>query len=278
MRFLLTSLSFKQLLRVPTHSFKMDVQATHSKQLENVRLLGQEEAINVDQELFGEYGFSVDQLMELAGLSCATAISNTYSPPGCDEDHGTRVLICCGPGNNGGDGLVAARHLKLFGFLPTILYPKPGKSQLFQNLVKQCQRFEIPFLSSLPEDDQSMYKDYKVIVDALFGFSFKPPVRPEFEGILRKLSQLGENGTPIVSVDIPSGWHVENGPPSDGTPVLKPDMLISLTAPKLCAKHFSGRYHYLGGRFVPTSLATKYSLKLPKFPGTDQCILISSVP
>lgn len=66
----------------------------------------QEEAINVDIELFNEYGYSVDQLMELAGLSIATAIAKEYTA--------NKVLICCGPGNNGGDGLVAARHLKLF--------------------------------------------------------------------------------------------------------------------------------------------------------------------
>ncbi|GCC40214.1 hypothetical protein chiPu_0023971, partial [Chiloscyllium punctatum] len=41
----------------------------------SVRFLGQEEAQAIDQELFSEYKFSVDQLMELAGLSCATAIA-----------------------------------------------------------------------------------------------------------------------------------------------------------------------------------------------------------
>jgi NAD(P)H-hydrate epimerase len=44
-----------------------------------VRYLGQEEAINIDTELFNDYKFSVDQLMELAGLSCATAIAKCYS-------------------------------------------------------------------------------------------------------------------------------------------------------------------------------------------------------
>lgn len=44
------------------------------------RYLGQEEAQNIDLELFNEYQFSVDQLMELAGFSCAVAISKSYQP------------------------------------------------------------------------------------------------------------------------------------------------------------------------------------------------------
>lgn len=77
------------------------------------RLLGQQESQAVDEELFTEYNFSVDQLMEIAGLSVAEVIVECYSP----DDLGNKtpkVLFCCGPGNNGGDGLVAARHLLCF--------------------------------------------------------------------------------------------------------------------------------------------------------------------
>ena len=69
-----------------------------------------------------------------------------------------------------------------------------------------------------------------------------------------------------------SGWHVEDGNP-DG---IKPDFLISLTAPKLCAKHFEGRFHFLGGRFVPDSLGQKYNLSLPEYPGTEPCMMLQA--
>ena len=46
------------------------------------------------------------QLMELAGQACAVAVARVY-----DKAKYPRVLVCCGPGNQGGDGLVAARHL-----------------------------------------------------------------------------------------------------------------------------------------------------------------------
>lgn len=78
----------------------------------------------------------------------------------------------------------------------------------------------------------------------------------------------------FYSIDIPSGWHVENGP-TKGINSIAPELLISLTAPKLCAHHFIGKYHYLGGRFVPPSLQQKYQLDLPAYPGTESCVLVS---
>lgn len=59
----------------------------------------------------GPLGFSVDQLMELAGLSVACSLAAEYP---CSSH--PRVLVLAGPGNNGGDGLVAARHLHHFGY------------------------------------------------------------------------------------------------------------------------------------------------------------------
>lgn len=72
-----------------------------------------------------------------------------------------------------------------------------------------------------------------------------------------------------------AGWHVEDGPPADGA-AISPSVLISLTAPKLCARHASGIPHYLGGRFVPQALADKYQLTLPPYPSTDCIVKLSS--
>ncbi|CAG2061825.1 unnamed protein product [Timema podura] len=227
-----------------------------------VKYLSQREAINIDQELFKEYMFSVDQLMELAGLSCASAIYKCYPLKDLTVNS---VLICCGPGNNGGDGLVCARHLKLFGYNPIIYYPKRTDSSLYSNLTTQCVGMDIPFISKLP-DMENLNKEYSLIVDALFGFSFKPPVRPEFADVI---GALLETKVPIASVDIPSGWDVEKGPPDEG---LQPELLISLTAPKQGAKLFKGKYHYLGGRFVPFHMANKFNLNLPEYPGTECCV------
>ncbi|NXW80290.1 NNRE epimerase, partial [Hirundo rustica] len=256
-----------------------------------LRFLGQEEAQAIDQELFTEYKFSVDQLMELAGLSCATAIAKAY-PPSSFTTSQPAVLVVCGPGNNGGDGLVCARHLKMFGYQPTVYYPKRPSKPLFEGLTTQCKKMDIPFLPEFPAEAAFIDELYGLVVDAIFGFSFKGAVREPFGSILSTLERVT---VPIASIDIPSGeswlrcqrkvpgqrgpsrslvtglvagWDVEKGK-ADG---LQPDMLISLTAPKKAAMHFTGRYHFLGGRFVPAALQEKYALKLPAYPGTD-CVL-----
>ncbi len=56
---------------------------------------------------------------------------------------------------------------------------------------------------------EELNTNYSLIIDGLFGFSFKPPVRPDFRPTLLRLC---ETTTPVVSIDIPSGWNVETGP------------------------------------------------------------------
>jgi len=204
--------------------------------------------------------------MELAGLSVAQAITRVY-----DNSKYSRVLICCGPGNNGGDGLVAARHLFHFGYKPNIFYPKQSKKELYERLVIQCRSLKIPIATEL-SDSSSLTEDNDLIVDALFGFSFTGKIRSPFDQVIQKLKRTD---IPIVSVDIPSGWDVEKG--NIDNQGFTPSMLISLTAPKLCTNYFNGK-HFLGGRFIPPELERKYELNIPPYPGTDQVVDITNLP
>lgn len=233
-----------------------------------MKFLNQSEAQNIDIELFNDYKFTIEQLMELAGLSVASAICKSF-PLNSLSNQNKKVLVCCGPGNNGGDGLVAARHLKIFGYSPEVFYPKRPNKDLFNTLTIQCQRHAIPFLEEMP-DNTHVNEHYNILVDAIFGFSFRGDIRPPFLELIDALKTIS---IPIVSVDIPSGWNVENGN-VDG---IKPDVLISLTAPKLCATTFRGEHHYLGGRFVPKALEQKYHLDLPCFPGADCVVLLPKI-
>ncbi|KAL5558550.1 hypothetical protein UlMin_034761 [Ulmus minor] len=243
---------------------------------ESISYLTQREAAEIDENLMGPLGFSVDQLMELAGLSVATSIAEVYKP-----GEYKRVLAICGPGNNGGDGLVAARHLYHFGYKPVICYPKRTPKPLYSGLVTQLESLSVPFISveDLPLD---LSEDFDILLDAIFGFSYHGSPRPPFDGLLQMLvslrnyDQTRQKSPVIVSVDIPSGWNVEEGDTSGEG--IKPDMLVSLTAPKLGAKKFSGPHHFLGGRFVPPFIVDKYKLQLPSYPGTSMCVRIGKPP
>ena len=221
-----------------------------------LRLLGQEAAKRLDEKLMGELGFAAEQLIELAGLSVAQAIFQEYAP--------CKTLVICGPGNNGADGLVAARHLFHFGFNPSILYPRETNNALYLKLMQQARVLGIDILPELTD-----YSQFALIVDAVFGFSFNGAIRPPFDTVINAVKSLP---TDIVSVDIPSGWHVENGN-VDGQG-LDPKMLVSLTAPKLCAQHFTGT-HYVGGRFVPPQLQQEFNFDLPTYEGLSQVVKLA---
>ncbi|KIL66881.1 hypothetical protein M378DRAFT_185903 [Amanita muscaria Koide BX008] len=228
-----------------------------------MRYLTAKLAQQIDEELMSAGAFSLDQLMELAGLACAQGLATLYS-----KERYPRVLVCCGPGNQGGDGLVAARHLGMFGYKPTVYMPKPGSKEIYQRLKLQCDNMKIPTLPPSNETSSlsQALSSSDVILDAIFGFSFKGPARSPFDEALKLISG---SGLPIVSVDIPSGWDVEQG--NIYGVGLEPDLLISLTAPKLGVKSFKGR-HFLGGRFVPKMLEERFELNLPEYPGYEQIV------
>jgi hydroxyethylthiazole kinase-like uncharacterized protein yjeF len=233
------------------------------------------EAKRIDEELMSpKYGFSIDQLMELAGLSVASAIRETYPP----ETH-PRVLVIAGPGNNGGDGLVAARHLTHFGYDVSVCYPKrsPGKA-LYEGLVTQCETLGVKFVSADAlvgggaAPPPPLRETHDVAVDAMFGFSFAGAPRAPFDALLALLHPRA-SPPPIVAVDIPSGWDVDDGDVfGDG---MRPETLVSLTAPKIGATAFAGAHHFLGGRFVPPRMKEEFGLRAPEYEDAKQCVRIA---
>jgi len=106
---------------------------------------------------------------------------------------------------------------------------------------------------------------------------------------------MAETELPVTSVDAPSSWNIEDGPPESGVGSnFRPAALVSLTAPKPLVKHFQGR-HFIGGRCVPRSvggrpgvidtpdrfvsptIAAKYGFEVPEYEGVDQVVEVSSV-
>lgn len=194
------------------------------------------------------------------------------------------MLVVAGPGNNGGDGLVAARHLHHLGYLPRVVYPKPNSGALFRGLVKQLAALDVAVAPAMPTRDEPA--SFGLIVDAVFGFSFAAGgIREPFRSVLAQLKELSSQQPAhrerprLVSIDIPSGWDVEMGDTSEGGAGLAPDLLVSLTAPKPCSRFFRGQRHMLGGRFLPPRLALKYGLQeLPRCEGARHSVELPPLP
>lgn len=125
----------------------------------------------------------------------------------------------------------------------SLFYPKQGKNDFYQKLLKQCRNLKIAEISPDTFDDALGQTD--IVMDAIFGFSFKGEPRAPFDRVIESLKKTDK---PIVSVDIPSAWDVEEGDPENK--YFTPSVLVSLTAPKLGSRGFKGK-HYLGGRFLP---------------------------
>lgn len=227
-----------------------------------MKFLSASNALALDKDLMSLGGFSIDQLMELAGLSVSQVLHHVHP-----LSKGKNILIACGPGNNGGDGLVAARHLKHYGYQPIVYYPKRNKNYLFQRLLTQLDNLDVTFT----DDFVTSIKECDHIIDAIFGFSFSGEVREPFPAVIKALE---ETSIPVTSVDVPSSWDVEKGPPKSGIGSnFKPSVLVSLSAPKPLASFFRGR-HFLGGRFVPQKFLDKYDLENYDFQGVSQMIEI----
>ena len=152
---------------------------------------------------------------------------------------------------------MAARHLWHYGYQPTIYFPKKTSNELYDRLATQLKNLDIPFT----EDFETSLKTSNHVVDAIFGkycrfgssfhtyissgFSFSGEVRDPFRDVI---AAMENTKVPVLSVDAPSSWSIEDGPPKTGPGAkFMPATLISLTAPKPLVKHFTGT-HFVGGR------------------------------
>jgi len=248
----------------------------------NIPFLSASSALALDQHLMSPLGLghSLPLLMDRAGRAVAAAIRQHYPLKNSPKNSPTRVIVLAGPGNNGGDGLVAARYLKQWGYLVDVVYPKKPRNSHsdyshFETLSNQCSSLSINFLDRRTIDKEKL-ESYDVIVDSIFGFGFKPSsgIREPFQSLITSLASVRDNEK-IVSVDVPSGWDVDLG---DASKSFTPGVLVSLTAPKPCSKAHVGA-HYLGGDFLTEELEREYGLEGIRelFQGGEELVRIDDV-
>ncbi|EKE77736.1 NAD(P)H-hydrate dehydratase [Oceanibaculum indicum] len=140
-------------------------------------------------------GVSSLDLMEAAGRAVAEAIRRRWSP--------RPVLVLAGPGNNGGDGYVAARLLAQAGWPVTIAVLTPPET-LKGDAAAMAARWTGPVIGI----DGIGWDEVGLVIDALFGAGLSKPV----EGAARAALQAAEaRGLPIVAIDVPSGVSGDSG-------------------------------------------------------------------
>jgi NAD(P)H-hydrate epimerase len=171
-----------------------------------MRICGAEEMRAIDRAAIDGLGIPGMQLMERAGAAVAAAVQRRLVRP--------EVLVYCGPGNNGGDGWVAARLLRGRGAAVTVISAAEptaltgdarGAFEAAERAAVPWQRLESP--RAEPERAPA------VIVDALLGTGLSRPPDVRLTAAIERVNAARARGAHVLSVDVPSGLSADTGQP-----------------------------------------------------------------
>jgi NAD(P)H-hydrate epimerase len=164
----------------------------------------------IDRRTIDDLGISSLVLMESAGLALVDEIEQRL------EGARLRITVICGPGNNGGDGMVAARHLADRGHevMTFLAAPRSAFSGDAKVQLRTLTRLEadVAVLSSLSSYERALRRagDSDVTIDALFGTGLGRVVEGQWAQCVRII-----NSCPglVISADVPSGLDARTGHP-----------------------------------------------------------------
>jgi len=215
-----------------------------------MEILTSSEMRNVDRRAIDEAGVPSLTLMEAAGRGVADALVEDF---GCQLSGG--VLCLCGKGNNGGDGLVAARHLARRGIAVRVLLLAreedvrgDAASALGQaraaGIEIRAVAEEAAWTEAKPALDRA-----GVILDALLGTGVRGPVRGHLAQVIHDLARAT---APIVAVDVPSGIDADRVDVLG--PVVRAKRTFTLCRPKLALVLGPAAAHAGSWRVIPIGI------------------------
>jgi len=185
-----------------------------------------------------EHGLSVKDLMENAGRGVAEFVLSRYG-------QAKRVCVVCGGGNNGGDGLVAARHLLARCVVKVVLLTTPEKIRTEESrenwyaLSGTSAELHVADDSASLAESSSIIEEAEVIVVAIFGTGLKGGVVNE--PYASAISMVNRSRAVKVAVDLPSG--IDPGTGAASRPSVRADVTLALHLPKIGLK---GREEFTG--------------------------------
>src|SRR5262249_35784914 len=145
------------------------------------------------------------------------------------------VVVCCGKGNNGGDGFVVARHLDNRGIsVKVLLFCQPGDlsgDAAINYRILTRSNVEISAPAIFSDNDKTLRRDLDAaewLVDALFGTGLSGSIRPPLDGVIQAI-----NASParVLAIDLPSGLDANTGEPLGAA--VQADHTVTFVAPKV---------------------------------------------
>jgi hydroxyethylthiazole kinase-like uncharacterized protein yjeF len=217
--------------------FEMDLRALRSHWADRAAMpaIGAEAMTGADRRAQA-LGISEERLMEHAGTAVAAAVRALAVDTG---RWGTGpIVILCGPGNNGGDGYVAARRLALAGGQVVVAVvateARPRGAAASRNWDRIARDTGIAKVHAPVARDVAVFgqgiERAAVIVDALLGTGVRGPLRDPIRTAVELIERARAGGIPVVAIDTPTAIDLSSGEPSD--PAVRADLTVTFHRPK----------------------------------------------
>jgi len=164
----------------------------------------------VDRRAVEDFGITLPQMMEQAGSHLAALVGAWFD----GDPRGRRVVVAVGPGNNGGGGLVAARHLTNRGATVRVILARPvlrmapaARDQLATLLAMGADCCVATYDLTDPALEAALV-DADLVVDAVMGYRIEGAPHGEVD---RLIGFVVRAGRPVISMDVPSGLDPDTG-------------------------------------------------------------------
>jgi NAD(P)H-hydrate epimerase len=191
------------------------------------RIVTPAEMQEIDRKTIQEFAIPGETLMENAGKAVFEAIRSKF--PGFKN---MRIAVFCGKGNNGGDGLVVTRLLKMSGAMPRVFILGSIQNLRTDSLVQFNKMIAAGIQPEFIDEERYEKDDERpdLVIDALLGTGARGDLRGALYQIVRTINEWRTEGSHVLAIDVPSGLNGETGRPENM--VVRAHATVTMGLPK----------------------------------------------